>query len=262
MTTETLPRGEFTPKLGLKKARPGSVNLKLDSILSKPDLPSTPRNFGSYDVIPEDQWLMLGNDKFGCCAWATEAHLSMLRTDEIGDRAPFDEACVLSDYSRQTGFTPTDPSTDRGTDLDEQAQYLRKVGIIDQKGRRHKIGAYAEPDLSPAKLSQAAYLFSGVNVGFRVYQSAMDQFDAGETWDIDTPEGDFLGGHSVALVGKHAGKYAFVTWGRLQWATSRWIRRYVDQAVVGLSPDVLSTKGKNIHGLDQAALAHYIGELG
>lgn len=70
-----------------------------------------------------------------------------------------------------------------------------------------------------------------------------------------------LGGHSIALVGKQDDRFAFVTWGHLQWATTAFVKEYVDQAYVGFSTDLL--KGdKSIDGFDTAALQRYIEAIG
>ena len=155
MSTPTLPRGTFQPKLGKTPARKGAVKLRLSTYLDA-RLASAPRNFGHYDLFPADGWGMLGNDQYGDCVPAGGDHEHMLWNKMAGHSVAFDEATALGDYSRITGFTPADPNSDQGTDMEEAAAYRRKMGLVDSNGRRHPIQAYAAVSLTPAKLAQAA----------------------------------------------------------------------------------------------------------
>src|SRR5207342_1380181 len=126
-------------------------------------------------------------------------------------------AAVLSDYSAAAGFDPSDPiNTDNGTDMQEAASYRRKTGVVDADGNRHLIDAYAaiEPgDVDTLMLS--TYLFGAAGVGIRFPISAMQQFDAGQPWDVVTGS-RIDGGHYIPVVGRNsAGHLLCVTWGRL-----------------------------------------------
>jgi hypothetical protein len=204
VTTETLPRGTFEPKFGKTEARKNAVSLRLTTYLTT-RAPSAPRNFGHYDLYPEDGWGMFGNDRWGDCVPVGHDHLVMMHNRVAGREIGMDEAHALSDYSRMTGFTPADPSTDRGTDMQAAASYWRKVGMIDGRGVRHTIGAYAAVGRSAAKLAQAANLFGGVGVGIQVPSSAMEQFNKGEPWS-NVGDDDLLGGHYVPMVGRKEGR--------------------------------------------------------
>ena len=250
MTNPVQPRGTFTPKLGKAPARPGAVKLTLSSYLSTA-LPAAPRAFGHYDLFPEDGWGMLGNDQYGDCVLAGGDHEHMLWNKVAGKDVAFDEATALQDYSRITGFSPHDPSTDQGTDMEAAAAYRRKVGLIDASGRRHPIQAYAAVGLTSSKLAQAAHLFGAVGVGIQFPASAMDQFNEGKVWTAT--DSAIEGGHYVPLVGRKGGKYAFLTWGHLQWATSGFVKKYVDEALVYFTPEML-TAGKSPEGFDTATL--------
>ena len=83
------------------------------------------------------------------------------------------------------------------------ASYRRKTGVIDTKGKRHKIVAYLA--LTKGNLDQhvsAAYLFGAVGVGIQFPASAMDQFNAGKPWDV-VSGAKIEGGHYIPLVGRY-----------------------------------------------------------
>jgi hypothetical protein len=254
MTLPPLPtpaRGTFEPKFGKTDARKGAISMRLSRYLA-PKLKAAPRNFGHYDLYPEDGWGMFGNDTWGDCVLAGGDHETMVLNLAAGRTVTFDEATALSDYSRITGFTPADPNTDQGTDMQAAASFRRKVGLIDQHGARHAIQAYAGVALAPAKLAQAAHLFGTVGWGFRVPESAMEQFNKGETWH-DVGDTNILGGHYVPLVGRKNNRYAFVSWGHLQWASASFVHAYGDEAITYFTPEMLRA-GKSPEGLDTAAL--------
>ena len=247
-------------KLGKTPARPDAITLKFSAILEITKLPKPPVKFGHYAV--GRQWGVLGNDKYGDCVWAGAAHETMVWTREAGTvAAVFRTVDVLSDYSAQTGFDPSKPDTDQGTDMQEAASYRRRTGILDATGKRHLIDAYA--DLKPGNLDQiasAAYVMGAVGIGFQLPTSAMDQFDALEPWDV-VSNSHIEGGHYVPLIGRNSlGNYLVVTWGRLQAVTPRFIVKFMDEGAVYLSIEPLKNK-VSPEGFDEAALQQFLSSL-
>lgn len=246
--------------LGKKPARSGAVKFKFRDFVDKSVLPKLPRTFGHEDLIAPTAWGMLGNDEVGCCVFSGAAHEHMLLTRE-GDvpDATFTTANVLSDYSAVTGYNPNDPNTDQGTDMGVAAAYRRKTGIIDAKGRRHKIGAYLA--LEPGdqhELFLAVYLFGAAGIGIEVPSSAMDQFNKHKTWDVVTGS-SIEGGHYIPLIAKRT-NLNVVTWGRLQPMTTRFLTKYNDESIAIVSEEIL-TKGKSPEGFDRGGLMAALTEL-
>jgi len=245
-------------KLGKARARPGAVKMKLTAYLSKAQLPVPPADFGHYDLI--SKYGMLGNDNYGDCVWAGAAHETMMWCKEVGSAATFSDKGVLGDYSKVTGFKPNDPTTDQGTDMQVAASYRRKTGVIDAKGKRHKVVAYLA--IAKGHVDQhtsAAYLFGAVGVGIKFPDSAMDQFNAGKPWDV-VAGATIEGGHYIPLVGRRNGNLLIVTWGRVQEMTPAFFEKYNDESVVYLTKEDLKAgvtpEGFNVKQLtdDLAAL--------
>jgi hypothetical protein len=241
-----------TLKLGLKPRREGSIKLKFSQYVLAAALPTPPATFGHETLIPAVGWGMLGNDQYGDCVWAGAGHETMLWNKEAGRSVIIMPDNALSDYSAVTGFDKSDPSTDQGTDMDDAAKYRRTTGIVDASGNRHKVGAYL--DLEPGNLDelfQAAYLFGAVGIGIEVPSSAMDQFNAGQPWDV-VAGSTIEGGHYVPFVAKRD-NLEVVTWGRTQQMTVKFFEKYCDQAIVYLSEEML-VDGKSLEGFDLASL--------
>jgi hypothetical protein len=246
------PREDFPFKLGKKPARPGAVTFKLARYLVKPELPTPPKVFGHHDLI-DGKWGMLGNADYGDCVWAGAAHETMLWNGEASRTVTFSDDAVLRDYAAVTGFRRNDPDTDQGTDVQMAASYRRKTGVLDAKGRRHKVAAYLA--LRPGDVDQlmlAMYLFSAVGIGIRFPESAMDQFNAGKPWDVvagpQPREGHYIPGFGRDI----KGNIVVVTWGRIQRMTPRFYKKYCDEAIAYVSeemlvpPNDLSLEGLNI----------------
>ena len=240
-------------KLGLKDPRPGAVKLRFATYLNHRKLPKPPATFGHEDLIK--QWGVFGNDEYGCCGPAGAAHVSMLWCAESGTAQAFDTTSVLKNYSAVTSppFTPSDPSTDTGVDLDDLAKYWRQEGLVDAKGARHQIVAYV--DMSPGDLRElwlASYLFQAAVLGFALPQSAMDQTKAGQVWD-DVGDSNILGGHCVPNMGKHAGMGDGITWGKHQPFTAAFYVKYMNQGIVAFSEEMM-IQAHSIDGFDDAGL--------
>lgn len=246
-----------TYRLGKAPARPGAVRLRLQDYL---DLGKAPKVFG-HDLLFND-YGMLGNDQYGDCVFAGAAHEHMLWNKAVGRDVTFTDQAVLSDYSAVTGFTPADPNSDQGTDMEAAAKYRRKIGIVDAAGQRHKIGAYLALDhKDPETLALASYLFGAVGVGIQFPGSAMDQFNAGKVWRV-VRGAQIEGGHYVPLVGRRSRAYLdFVTWGRVQRASLAFVQTYADEAIVYLTQEQLDGTGRTPEGFDIAALQRDLAAL-
>lgn len=245
-------------KLGLKPPRPGAVRLRLATYLDFRLLPAPPPIFGHYDLI--ESWGMLGNDQWGDCALAGACHQEMLWTKEGGSEAPFDTTAALANYSAVTGFNPNAGAsgsnpTDQGTEISALAEYWQATGIADSNNTHHKIAAFV--DLNPGDLRElwiGTWLFQTIGLGFAIPNSAMQQTQAGQPWDVVADDGGIDGGHYVPAVGRIAnGNLLIVTWGQLQEVTPRFFRKYNNQGIVALSEEML-VGTKSIDGFDDATL--------
>jgi len=227
------------PKLGKKPARPGAVRLKFSDYATISRLPTPPASFG-HGAKVTTAWNMLGNDAYGDCVWAGAAHEHLLWNYEAGVAVPFNEKCVLSDYSAVTGFNPNDPNTDQGTDMQAAASYRKKTGILDAHGKRHKVGAYLA--IQPGNLDEhltAAYIFGLVGLGITFPNTAMDQFNTGHPWDVAAGS-QIDGGHYIPLISRSAGMSIVLTWGREQFMTDAFFKANNDESIVYVSTDFLS----------------------
>lgn len=211
-------------------------------------------------------WPMYGNDSWGDCVWAMIGHtIQATTTYGQGATVTVSEDAVIKGYSDVTGFDPNagapgENPTDQGTVIQDALNYWRKTGV-----GGHKILAFAEVNVKDAEEVEAALsLFGHLQLGINFPDSAMDQFDQGEPWDV-VKHARLEGGHAVSLgytvdnspqlVGRAAnGNWKVVTWGQLQEMTPAFWAKYVEEAWVVVSPEWVSAAGSSPTGLDKAAL--------
>jgi LAGLIDADG-like domain len=188
------------------------------------------------------------------CVWAGAGHETQIWTAEAGSPVTITENNALAAYSAVTGFNRNDPSTDQGTDMQAAASYRRKTGILDSHGKRHKVGAYVA--LTPGDVHQlytATWLFGAVGVGIEFPAFAMDDFNARKPWDVQKTNAKIEGGHYIPAVGHHSGFINVVTWGREIGMTEAFYKKYCDEAIAYLSPEMLKG-GESLEGFNLAQL--------
>jgi hypothetical protein len=227
--------------LGKLPAQPARPHLKLSAVLR--DRLANPPATADWqaDTIA---WPMYGNDSWGDCVWAETGHaINQLTFYATGVEVEPTERDILTGYSAVTGFDPNagppgNNPTDQGTYIQDAMAYWRKTGIAG-----HKIVAYAALDVANLnEVRQAIALFGSISIGLNFPGSAMDQFNAGQPWDV-VRGATVEGGHCVLAGAYDKDGVGVVTWGaetRMTWAF--W-KKYVDEAWVVLDADGMKKAG-------------------
>lgn len=263
-------------RLGKREAVPDERDITFGALRAESpgvDWPETlPWSFGHGRAFAD--WEMLGNGPdpsvrpgfggAGCCVFSGGDHEHMLAT-KLGapPTADFNGATAIADYSAVTGYIIGDDSTDQGTYVRDAMKFRRSTGLIDAAGARHKIGAYVS--INPKdfyELLLATYVFTAVGIGFEFPETAWEQTDNGEPWDVVDENASIDGGHYVCTVGR-AGKdtVGVVTWGKRQAMTRAFYERYNDETWAIVFPETLHRNGINERGYDLSALSTLLGRL-
>jgi hypothetical protein len=186
----------------------------------------------AVDKVTNGDWGMDGNDQYGDCTCADESHLVMLRTANLGQIVVPTAVQTLALYAAITGFKPDDPATDNGADIEQVCNFLETTGYLGVTNAGHA-------PVDPSHIDHVKWgvqLFGGVKLGLNLPQSAEDQFNAGQPWDVVAGSSP-IGGHDVPLV-KYDAQYLYcVTWGKLQPLTPAFFAAYCDEARVTVSPE-------------------------
>ena len=203
-----------------------------------------PPTLDYYSVVPKSSWGMDGNDNWGDCTLAEIDHAEKSNQVVAGNTEVVSTTKeVLAAYSAVTGFDPNDPSTDQGAVMQDVRNYWRKNGVT-LGGKPRKILLFAELN-NPTKninlVKLAVEQFGEVGLGINFPDSAMDQFDQGEPWDV-VAGATIEGGHAIALVGFDEEYFYIVTWGEVHKMTLAFFTKYVDEAWIQINEDFVNAK--------------------
>src|SRR6185312_15978157 len=189
-------------------------------------------------------WGMYLNSEIGDCTCADSAHAVMIATANMGKIIVPTDADVLAMYTALTGYDgiPGGPRDKGCYELDVDA-YMRSTGLCGVR-----LEAYGS--LDPHHLDHvkwAIQLFGGVRFGFRLPQSAEQQFEARQPMTV-VPGSPSVGGHDMRGVRYVPGWILLSTWGGLVWASEEFIATLADEAHAELF------EGWQVPGIDRATL--------
>ena len=215
-----------------------------------PDAVPTPpvKTYWEYMV---KEWPMMLNDQLGCCVFACGGHMVQNWTAHAGKLITPADAVIESAYEAVGGYVPGNPATDNGASITDFCAWWQANGFAGVQ-----IVGWAKIDQTNlTAVKQAVFMFGALDIGFEVPQSAMDQFDAGQTWDVVANDGGIQGGHSVCVLGYGADGFACITWGKIQYMTNAFFAKYCDEGYALLTQSWLDTAGVSpIAGLNLAQL--------
>lgn len=238
-------------KLGRRQPHSPTTHprLQLRRFLRDDQFPVTPTSIDWTTRVAE--WPMYLNDELGCCTVAAAGHMTQAWTTYgAGHTATVADSEILTAYQAVSGYIPGQPDTDQGAVMQDVLDYWRKTGV-----GGHKILAFAEVDVRDmAEVYAALYLFGHVYVGVNLPYAALDQFDAGQPWQVADDDGGLAGGHAVDVGWRNGTAMKAITWGRTQMLDEAWWRSYVEEAWVVCSTEWLTETGGGPQGLDLAAL--------
>ncbi|MDD5486236.1 MAG: hypothetical protein PHW65_01590 [Dehalococcoidales bacterium] len=206
-------------KLGKLPAVIDRRTIKFKSLIRRDLLPPLPASFDLDDHLGgiEDN-NMYANDRYGNCVIAARAHQTLrFEKYEQGEIIPITDQEVIDQYFKESG------GLDSGLYLLNSLKRWRKEGWT-AAGRQHNIYAFASVDWkNHDEVKYCIYLLGGINYGFMVPQSCLDQFEMKLPWTVVTPDGGIKGGHGVYafsyLNGYNALGPVIMTWGRRQQMT-------------------------------------------
>jgi hypothetical protein len=214
--------------------------------------------------------LVLGNANYGDCVFAAGYHIIGCETANAGDPVKGDPQLsewALADYSAVTGFDPSKPETDRGTDPATALDYWKAVGFRDGT----KLAGHVELNAAnPLQLRQAVAITGNAFIAMDLpdeWVAAIQGMAPGFTWDkAGAPNPN--NGHMVMAVGYTADGLIIDTWGMLGLLTWAALAAYGTRKGGGevyslLTPDQVS-RAREIapNGLDWHAIVTAFDGIG
>jgi hypothetical protein len=241
-------------RLGKRPAQPARPHLKLTAahLAALPDPPA------EVDHGADGSYPLYGNDRYGDCVEAGIGHqVGQYTLVSSGLEVTFSDQQILAAYSAITGFSQDNPETDQGTYTQDAMTWWRKTGL-----EGHAIVLFAALDLANVKaLKQAINAFGGMGIGFNFPAYAMDQFNAGKSWDVQKKNGQIEGGHYVLATGYDDQYLRVKTWGAEQEMSWAFLAKYADEAWVVLDDEMVGQAGTFLPGVDLYGLGEDFAAL-
>jgi len=213
-------------KFGKLPAKLDVRTLRFETYLRKPQVPDIPITFNvDWRFIQIIESRMFLNDTFGCCVISGRANqtlrLECRETDIVPDIT--DEA-IKAEYFKESG------GADSGLYMLDSLKCWRKGWKICENSQVYTIHAFAEVDrFNQELLCAGIFLLNGLQIGFSVPQSAMDQFYSDQVWDVVQYDGGIKGGHCVYPFAYNEQGPVVWTWAKEQQTTWAFVRKYWDE---------------------------------
>ena len=190
---------------------------------------------------------MLANDKLGDCVIAMMLHSIEDFHLDAGTPVPaFTDEDAISMYSAITGYNPSDPSSDRGTNERTAMRYWEHPGLKTSDGETHKIVATVAVDASNLNECRIAIdEFVALQIGIALPVTAQGQ----QEWTVvgDGKTGNSApgswGGHGIPYREYDAETFKCVTWGAELLLTVPFHQDYAQEAHVIVTQEMLNKQG-------------------
>jgi hypothetical protein len=217
--------------------------------------PAVPASGLENKVNPND-WGMLGNDQWGCCAAAGIMHLIQAQSANSGSPLHSTTDQTLELYSAVTGFNiKAGPSgnnpTDNGTVLTELLTYIKKNGLpmfdINNKEVIVDIVGWAALDTTSLLQTRwAAFTFGGLYEGIGCPVQCEENT---ENWNF-APGLPLAGGHCIPRISEGGAGGKIISWAKVIPTSNEFILGYRDEGYVVMTKAWLNAQGKSPTGLD------------
>ena len=207
---------------------------------------------------------MLGNDEWGDCVPAGDAHLAEAATFfGQGSETVITTDQALAAYTAIAGFNPDagppgNNPTDTGCTLQAGLAYLVKTGIGGVE-----FAAYGELDVKNTnQWQQALATFGPLMLGVGVGSAEEQQFSAGQPWSLTPGAAANPEDHCVILTGYEPGMYYAWTWGAIQGIEAAWFDVNAYEIWAPISRLWVSANtGRDPEGVDLAVLGQLYQQI-
>lgn len=220
-------------KLGKLAPKPHAFSLTFEHFLGAEPLVPNPSSKRAWEyVIADSAWGMFDNDRIGNCTCASKAHIIMAVTANQGSLFTPTVEQVDALYSAVTGYDPSQTQengynpTDNGAVMTDVYDYIYKNGFAGRK----LLGWVKIDHTNRIHFEQCVELFGACDTGVQLPNSAMQQFNADQNWDIVADDGGIDGGHCVPYLGYGSLGETCITWAHRQPCGIPWFQKYCDEA--------------------------------
>lgn len=193
-------------------------------------------------------WGMLANDTLGDCVIAMMLHSIEMFFISVGETPPaFTDQDAIAMYSAITGYTPSDPNSDQGTDEGQAFDYWAATGLTCAADHStHKIAASVAVDPTDRNMRHLGiFEFDAIQYAIQLpltWQGASSWTGVPSDSDPNSQPGSW-GGHGVPARAYDAtGAEDILTWSMDLTADGDSLDAYLAQASIIVTQEQVNTK--------------------
>lgn len=226
-------------KLGKLPPKISEKTYKMDGIFSKDSIkvPDT------YNWAADFTWPMWCNDTIGCCTQVSVASAIKVWTYNNGDEQTLTDDDIIKNYSAESGYNPSNPSSDKGAVELDVLNYWVKTGYTSTDGN-NKLYAFGTVDKTNIdNIKKTIYVFGGCYIGIMLPNFAMT--DAEENtgyWEAQDYDNNIVGGHAVFLHGYDEHYFYLNTWAQNWKMSIDFFKQYCEESYILVSQDWINDK--------------------
>lgn len=199
-----------------------------------------------------------GNDKYGDCVEAEDAHYTAVITGNAGILFRYTREQTLADYHTITGFDPNIPNSDQGTNPLDDLNYRVTTGYANER----KDDGWASVDAkNPDEVRFAINSFGNIKLWFGIPDSIVNSIprSSGFVWDVEAGEANQENGHCIGGYGYNDQGVIISTWGMLGLVTWAALAKWFVPSVGGgiatrFTESWLTGDGETPSGLDKEGM--------
>lgn len=250
--------------LGKREARPEPRMAALHDVVDRTKLGPAPLRVNWRADLPAYGVSMLGNDKRGCCFWATVLHYLELTSRYALDPTPLvatEDECTTAYAS--TGYVKDDPVTDNGTYVMGPGggfEYWTRYGVM-CGGELNKVTSAVTVDHRNVELIKLALSMGPLFCGAMLVESDLE---SSFLWNKRA--GRVKGGHEFMLIGydQLSSGYTWFdieTWDGLWRCSAEWLLAAADEIAMVFNDVFFDKAGISPAGVDRTTVANTMRNL-
>jgi hypothetical protein len=219
---------------------------------------SAPATTGDWASNVND-WPMSLNDQLGTCGLAGMNNWQIAEsTYGDGDVTPWPDSTIMSLYEQLGSYVPGDPSTDNGTNLQDNLDFWRNNAI--EGTQILGFGALRPGSWMRQERLNALRTLGPIYLGLNLPASAEQQFPGPWTF---VPGSEDIGGHCVILAAELMGadEARLVSWQVPVHSSRGFLLATVEEAWVILSEAGLERNQQTQYGVDVQGLNEALSSL-
>lgn len=253
--------------LGRKAPKSKDRTFRSGQSLLGSTVPTPPGTIGIPSLCAQGLSQTFMNTQLGCCVISHHAHFLANISSQIGKPFIYTDQQIIADYHQVGGYSPGNPFSDQGCNIDDDLTYLQSTGFADGS---KLLGSINLDPTSQLAMTQSVWITGGVCFGMAMPDAWINPApqQSGFVWDVAGSPDDSNGHCFTGFAYPTSQGIAIATWGMVGTITWGAIAKYGAAAANGevhsyVNPQMIDPKtGLSPNGLTLNQICTYFNAMG